>query len=267
VRKDESYVILSPHLDDAIFSVWHVISSPAEVRVVTVFARVPERGLLTPLDRFGGAAESAERFLERLDDDREALALAEREPAYANLLDVQYRAEEVPELRAAIERDPKRFISLVAADETIQMNPSELRPELEPFLEDTHIIYCPSGIGGHPDHRDVARLGFELAMDGKRVRFYADTPYFMRRGLPSWITQVENAAADAYVANGLSLLSTSEAFKSHVVQLSPEQVKAKLVAAQRYETEFEPANADFGGVLADEAYVRYEVYWTVRGEP
>jgi hypothetical protein len=77
------------------------------------------------------------------------------------------------------------------------------------------------------------------------------------------LTGVENAAADAYVEDGLALLSADDRFDRQIIELEPDQVKAKLASARRYETEFEPANTDFGGVLADEAAMRYEVYWTV----
>jgi LmbE family N-acetylglucosaminyl deacetylase len=258
---------LSPHPDDAVFSAWHVVSSPADVRVVTVFAAIPEAGLLTPLDRAGGATGSAERFRERLEDDRDALGLAGREPTHVPLPDVQYRAERNPTLRAGIERDPTQFISLVAADPTVHMSPQELRPELGRFVDGDVVVYAPAGIGGHPDHRDVARFGFQLASEGRRVRLYGDTPYFMRHGLPSWLTGVENAAADAHVHDGLAILSPDAQFDRHLIELEQAQVEAKLASARRYETEFEPANADFGGVLAEKAAMRFEVYWTVGPEP
>src|SRR3954468_1605952 len=36
--------ILSPHLDDAVLSCWHVLTGPGEVAVVNVFAGVPPAG-------------------------------------------------------------------------------------------------------------------------------------------------------------------------------------------------------------------------------
>lgn len=263
----EPCIVLSPHPDDAVFSAWHVVSSPADVRVVTVFAAIPEAGVLTALDRVGGATESADRVRERLEDDREALALAGREPAHVPLPDVQYRAERNSTLREAIEREPKQFISLVASESSVHLSPEELRAELGRFVDGDVLVYAPASIGGHPDHRDVARLGYQLALEGKRVRLYGDTPYFMRHGLPSWLTGAENAAADEYVEGELVVLASERKLDRHVIELQPAEVKAKLEAAHRYETEFEPANADFGGVLADETAIRFEVYWTVGTEP
>ncbi len=36
--------ILSPHLDDAVLSCWHLLEQPGELIVINVFAGVPEDG-------------------------------------------------------------------------------------------------------------------------------------------------------------------------------------------------------------------------------
>ena len=85
-------VILSPHLDDAVLSCWHVLTQPGEVEVVTVFAGVP-RGLTAPAwwDQYTGAADSAARVRERIEEDRRALAVAGRAATNLGFLDEQYR--------------------------------------------------------------------------------------------------------------------------------------------------------------------------------
>src|SRR5690242_15664601 len=105
-------VVLSPHPDDAVLSTWHALVAGRDVRVVTVFDGVPRRGFVTSLDRARGAVESAALMRQRRDDDRAALALAGRRPIHGDLLDVDYRAFQLPGLREAIERAPTNFISL-----------------------------------------------------------------------------------------------------------------------------------------------------------
>jgi LmbE family N-acetylglucosaminyl deacetylase len=262
-----SIVVLSPHFDDAVFSAWHVLTAPADVRVVTVFGAIPEPGFVTPLDRSHGAAESAEWVRKRRADDRAALALAGREPTHVDLLDAEYRAHQIPTVREAIERDPRDFIPLVAQDEGVHTSVEELDHELRRFVEGDVIVYAPAGIGGHPDHRDVARFGVRLAEEGRAVRLYGDTPYFMRHGLPSWLTEVENRRADEYVEKGLRALSAApRRLERDVVELSAGQVERKIAAARRYETEFDFVNADFGGVAEDRDAMRYEVCWTQLAE-
>jgi hypothetical protein len=88
-------VVLSPHLDDAVLSCWHVLTAPGEVRVMTVFAGVPTE-MTAPAwwDRYTGATDSAERVRERIEEDRRALALAGRMAVNLSFLDEQYRDDE-----------------------------------------------------------------------------------------------------------------------------------------------------------------------------
>ena len=256
-------VVLSPHLDDAVLSVWHVLRSDDDVRVVTVFAGVPERGFVTALDRARGAADSAAVVRRRRADDRAAVALAGAEAVHAGLLDADYRAFRLPELRAAIERDPARFIPLVAGDARIGVSVEELRQALEPWLR-ADVVHAPLGIGGHPDHRDLARLGLRLVADGRDVRLYADLPYLVRFGRPRWLGGADGLA-DRLVAEAFAALRADPgAFARRVVELDPAQAAAKIAAFRRYETEFGPVNADFGGALDDPETLRREVTWAPR---
>lgn len=263
--QDDSCVVLSPHLDDAVLSVWHVLSSPlADVRVVTVFAGIPEAGTLTALDRAHGAVDSAELMRKRRADDRAALAAAGREPVHADLLDVQYRADHIEALRLAVERDPTSFVPLIAQEQAVRMDPAELRSRVEPLLEGADLVYAPAGIGGHPDHCDLAHLGLRLADEGRRVRIYGDMPYFVQMGLPSWFTHEESPSADAFVEAALTTWPAHAGrFDRRVVDLTLPVAREKIAAARLYETEFERGNAEFDGVLADPDAMRYEVYWTL----
>ena len=72
-------VILSPHLDDAVLSCWHLLSGPGDVSVINVFAGSPPPGSgASWWDRLSGATDSAARMAERLAEDREAFAIAGR---------------------------------------------------------------------------------------------------------------------------------------------------------------------------------------------
>lgn len=260
----EPCVILSPHLDDAVLSVWHLLASDDVIRVVTVFAGVPEDSFVTALDRARGATESAELVRRRRADDRAALALAGREPVHADLLDVDYRAFRVPRLREAIERDPARFIPLVASAPEVAIPAEELERTLGSLL-DGAVVYAPLGIGAHPDHRDVARLGLRLAEHGRAVRLYADVPYLVRHGAPTWLGATENPAADVQVERAFAALPAApEAFERRVVELPPEQTETKMAAFARYETELALLDADFGGAVTDRGAMRLEAYWIPR---
>src|SRR5919109_1364707 len=89
-------VVVSPHLDDAVLSCWHVLAGGDEVTVVNVFTGLPKPGTLGWWDRLTGAADSVERIRERCAEDAEALALVGVPHANLGLLDGQYRRNGQP---------------------------------------------------------------------------------------------------------------------------------------------------------------------------
>src|SRR6478672_8910310 len=122
-------VILSPHQDDAVFSLWHVLTGPGEVRIVNVFAGVPTSKRLGWWDAETGASDPKARALERRGEDRAALALAGRSPIDLDFLDAQYRDAEPPT--------------------------EEIATALAASLPDDVRVLAPAGLGAHADHRAV----------------------------------------------------------------------------------------------------------------
>jgi LmbE family N-acetylglucosaminyl deacetylase len=256
-------VVLSPHLDDAALSAWHVLGSGGEALVVTVFAGIPASGFVTALDRARGGRESAAVVRQRRREDRAALALAGRTPTHLELLDIDYRAFARPEVRAAIEHEPSHFIATVSGEPQLRIEPDALERHIAGLLTDSDVVYAPAGVGAHPDHRDVARLGTRLASQGRPVRFYADIPYLFRHGWPSWLGGAPGSQADRDVEEALAELASPAALTREVFELDHAQVATKAAAIRRYETEFDLVNADFGGVLEDLEHLRCEVVWTM----
>ena len=97
-------------------------------------------------------------------------------------------------------------------------------------------------------------LGIAACQQGKRVRFYADAPYFLRFGLPSWLGHIRNPKSDNYIQNRLMTLSERHLAR-HIVKLTSRQVKAKVACARHYTAEFEAINKDFEGAVSNEALV------------
>src|SRR5437764_70469 len=95
-------VILSPHLDDAVLSCWHLLTQVGEVAVINVFAGVPtELGGPAWWDEYTGASDSAERVRERIEEDRTALAVPGRPIGDPEVLGYEVIWPTAPPARAA----------------------------------------------------------------------------------------------------------------------------------------------------------------------
>lgn len=240
VDPDAPAVVLSPHWDDAVLDCWSVLSGEHAAVVVNVFAGVPEAGRVTLWDTITGARDSAERARERIAEDAEALARAGRRPASLPFLDAQYRRPPGPSL----ERLDTALCAVVPAASR---------------------VHVPAGLGGHPDHLLARRYGRMLLSCGMPVSLYADLPYCVLHGWPSW---VDGRAADphrdvdAFWRSFLDDVPELPPLRSaRVARLGEAEAAAKLAAMRCYRTQF--AGLDYGarGLLSDPAIHGFEVSW------
>jgi LmbE family N-acetylglucosaminyl deacetylase len=231
-------VVLSPHLDDAVLSCWHVLTKPGELTVINLFTGVPT-GLDAPAwwDRYTGATDSAERVRERVEEDRRALALAGRTAVNLGFLDEQYRHGAQP----------------LAA----------LTEEIERLLVPGVRIYAPAGFGDHADHVLVRAAALELRAAGFAVSLYADLPHATVHGWPAWVTG-RSAPATKGLAGAMwdEVLDGTGAMAPAVHQLRVEDYARKLRAVRMYGTQLEALTELAGRPLTDRATLGYEVSWS-----
>lgn len=256
-------VVLSPHLDDAVFSVWHALSTFVDVQVISVFAGIPPRGFVTELDRSHGAQESAAWMRRRRREDHDVLVSAGVAPIHLDLLDLQYRARRVPALLELLDQQPERLISLTRDESRVRVRPEQIGAALDGLLDPHSIVYFPLGVGGHPDHEDVGNFAIRLAGEVRELRLFADSPYYLRYGLPSYVGGVPNPRADSGVQAALSRVGAKASAAPTVVVLEPQEVSRKLEATRQYQTEWEAIDQDFAGVSSDARLMCFESYWTL----
>ncbi|WAZ25312.1 PIG-L family deacetylase [Streptomyces cinnabarinus] len=263
---DRPVVLLSPHLDDAVFGLWHVLDGPGSAEVVTVFAGIPDPGRVTPLDASHGAEESAAWMRRRRREDREALAVAGRDPRHLDLLDIQYVADRDPELAQAVAEDPDSFVRIVRDRIDLRDRVSQIAEALPPDALRDRLVHAPVGFGGHPDHRAVALYAVELAKAGAEVRLWGDSPYVVRHGLPTWLGGVHNPPADEIVAEGLAA-TVGDRYRLTVdtVRLTGAALERKLRATRCYRTEYPSIQADFGAAMEPDM-LAYELVWSLRAD-
>jgi LmbE family N-acetylglucosaminyl deacetylase len=231
-------VILSPHLDDAVFSCWHLLDSPRAVSVVNVFAGVPAPGTALPRwDRITGANNPVTRMQQRIEEDRAALARAGREPTNLSFVDGQYR-DERPSL-------------------------ADVLPSVRDNVPWASGVFAPAGIGGHSAHCVLRDAGLALAREGRAVSFYADIPYATEFGWPAWVAGVEPEAfldVDAAWAEALEPIIAG-GWRPTVVTLAESAQQRKLEALRAYRTQFSALEAGGQRRLTHPELVRYEVAW------
>lgn len=233
-------LILSPHPDDAVLSLWHVLTAPAEVRVLNVFAGTPNGAVGDRWwDLVTAAGDSEQRVRERHEEDRAALALAGRAPENLDFLDGQYRDAE-----PAVEAVAERIAALANAGT---------------------LLYAPAALAGHLDHRLTLDAALLLAARGHRVVIYADIPHATEYGWPSWVSGAEEepnldpmALWEARFASaGLTLAD----LPAKVSKLDAEQAERKLEAVRRYRSQFAALEAQFH--MTRPGVLGHEVVWTL----
>lgn len=230
-------VILSPHLDDAVLSCWHLLSGPGEVTVINVFAGSPPPGSgAFWWDRATGATDSATRMLERRAEDREAFELAGRTATNLEFLDEQYEPEG-------------------QSDETIA---AALRDLIDPEA----VVYAPAALGEHADHDQVRAVALMLAASGQQVRLYADHPHAVRGGWPAWVDGATPTGGDSVAAQWDRRLSEAGLTRPRpaIHRLDAVERQRKLRAASAYRTQISALATAFGEIEGFPA-IPLEIIW------
>jgi LmbE family N-acetylglucosaminyl deacetylase len=215
-------VILSPHLDDAVLSCWHLLDGAGDVRVITVFAGIPPAGSDPGWwDRANGHADSAQAVRARIDEDRAALALAGRCGVNLDFLDAQYRpAPGDPRLLATVLRER---------------------------IPGGALVYAPVAIGRkvHPDHGALRTAALDLRASGYRTALYADLPHANRSAAAGWPEKAPRV-------DGLVAIQR---------RLDPRSFARKVAAVRRYRSQVASIERAFKRRIDDPALLGCEVVW------
>jgi hypothetical protein len=231
-------LLLSPHWDDAVLDCWGLLASARELNVLNVFAGVPPPGRRTRWEAIIGARDSAERALRRIAEDALALERAGRRAHNLSLLEVKHRPA-----RAAIGLE-------------------ELDRAVAGEVQSASRVYVPAGIGGHVDHLLIRRYGRALLRGGMPVTLYAELPYCVFHGWPSWVDgrpADPNRDVDRYWASFLDGLPEMPPLRSAEVQrLDGPAAESKAEAIRSYETSL---NYGVRRLLSDPEISGFEVRW------
>jgi hypothetical protein len=222
-------VIVSPHLDDAVLSCWHLLGGGTDVTVVNVFTAVPEEGTLGWWDRLTGAVDSVERMRARHAEDEAALGRTGVRRVNLDLLDSQYRQNgKAPPVREA----------------------------LAPHVREAAAVYAPAALLPLvEDHAVVRNAAVGLRDD---IRLYADLPHAALYGFPKWVTGEEEAleVGRAWDSRLGEIGFGGDAGRAQVHALSEKAFREKLDATRRYRTQLSALEHE-----ASLEVLRWEVTW------
>ncbi|MGB3848500.1 MAG: PIG-L family deacetylase [Tunicatimonas sp.] len=170
-------VLLSPHLDDAVFSVGGLMAALADeghsLHVVTCFTRsVPNPtgfALACQLDK--GLSAEVDYMQLRREEDAQACDLLGAQPHWLDLPEAPHRGY----------HSAAALFGNLAAEDTVQ---PELQEQLAQVVAKIKpdLILSPVGIGSHVDHRQVVRAVASLQESFVNLFFqrWYDEPYLSR---------------------------------------------------------------------------------------
>jgi len=215
-------VAISAHLDDAALSASASLTG-RDATVLTVFAGMPPPEVeLSFWDAHTGAANSKDRQIERLAEDAEVMRLMSAQGRYLDELDSQYRPSGEPP-------DLDRVAGAIARY----------------FNGDSTEAWIPAAIGGHPDHifaRDAA-LRAALIAGLPEVVLYADYPYVLSFGVPSWLSR-----------------------RPAEVSLTPGQRETKTKIISAYRSQSPALGLGDADLAASPAKLNTELFWRIAPE-
>ncbi|QTD94524.1 PIG-L deacetylase family protein [Burkholderia anthina] len=215
------WLVISPHLDDAVFSCGRLLAQAPGSVVVTVFAGIPPRDAAAPpWDRRAGFRTADAAMRVRRDEDRRALALLGACPVWLDFLDDQYGA---PAASTAI-------AARVAA--TLDAHPASG-------------VLAPAGLF-HRDHLQVQQAVLSLLRERNAShtwRFYEDVPYRRIDGLMAkrvigwrehgWIAHPVAAPAGTRADGAPEKAAAVEAYASQIALFEP-HMRADLREPETY---------------------------------
>jgi LmbE family N-acetylglucosaminyl deacetylase len=151
-RLEGPLAVLSPHLDDGVFSLGAAIAgAQGEVRIVTVLAGDPESGLPAgEWDARAGFGAAREATRARRDEDERACRDLGARPVWLPFNDHQYAR---------------------GGDD------DEIWVQLEKALAGVMTVLVPGFPLMHEDHVWLAGLVRERGLPGRRVGYYVEQPY------------------------------------------------------------------------------------------
>ncbi len=184
----KKYVILSPHLDDAVLScgdyISYLIEQKCKVEVISVFAGDYNENCLSDMAKeFHSMCELTNNIVEaRRKEDKKAMELLGCSFIHMEFMDCIYRSNILGEF---VYTDfCQIYESNVHEEEEIVQN---IKAEIYKLISDADVVLSPLAIGNHIDHMIVSYVARKLEKTcPEKMVFYEDFPYVLNYKLSEW---------------------------------------------------------------------------------
>ena len=164
-------LLVSPHLDDAVFSMGGIAATlaatGAQVTMATAFTRSvhPATGFALACQLDKGLSADIDYMALRRNEDAAAARVLGVDPVWLDLPEAPHRGYDNA---AALFSGPREDDAVADA----------LADAVAPLVAEADWVFAPQGLGGHVDHgRVIAAL---LAVGPRRIAWWEDTPYVIR---------------------------------------------------------------------------------------
>ena len=230
----EINIILSPHFDDAVFSLGGLLAQEGQSSVVsTFFAGTPATAHRTRWDSDCGFASSNQAMRARAKENNQALALLgipKKNVRNYSYLDRQY----------VIYRDRATLTSVEG----------DIQNVLEEYKGSKVKIFGP-GLDMHPDHELVRSALLSVF----RQHQQRDVAFFLFQDLPYSYWFLRNAAQGISAGWDYGLLKSEIAHRTcsvetQIISLSDKDIEIKTKSAKQYASQIKPLGADLLPSLA-----------------
>ena len=218
-------IVISPHLDDAVFSAWHLLGS--NTTVLTVFAGEPPAGTEAWWDKLCGQRDSVAMTKRRKSENEHALKPTKTQLIYLNFLDNQYRSQTVE-------------VSSIVDEILYKTN-----------KDDEYMVNLTGGVWGHKDHILTRQAGIELMNKGRNVNFYLDIPYM---GLPKYFLSLYIKFIEKEATRLLGVKANVK-----IAKLNEQQLRNKIQASLKYGSQYKMTNLTSLGRLSRYINRGYEI--------
>jgi len=224
---DYKNIVISPHLDDAVFSLGGLLAKESEkTKIITIFSGIPTKPLVRIWDKSCGFKNSTVAMEERIKENSFALyslGIKEKNIINLNYLDKQYRNSFLTKPKYPIQ-------------EIIQSISKELKKIIEIEKDKKLKIFIPmSSI--HQDHKIVRDIIIQLYKDERKkidLYLYQDMPYFYSEYLSKRFYKIFNSKEKILKEIKIKDLIC----KQELVELTNEEFSKKQIASKLYKSQF-----------------------------